>query len=111
MKKTAQQVINELPAECYGVLLMDKSLIKIEAGETGYHPLKNWENLMHAEECKNADQLADLLNERQGITKAQRKAMEWGSQFGYGTALSNPDNYDSLGNPIRKKVIAEVQDS
>lgn len=37
--KTAQENIANLPNYCYGVLLVDNSLIRIKAGESGYYPL------------------------------------------------------------------------
>lgn len=101
--KTAQQNIAKLPAQCFGVLLLDQSLIKIKAGESGYYPLTTMtpspEKMMKGEGCKTMSELADKFNAGDGVTKAQRKAMEWGSQFGWESGLADPERYDENGKP------------
>lgn len=105
--KTAQQNIALLPSECWGVLPVDKSLIRIKAGEQGYYPQKGdkkWlEDGLRIHGVKTTDELADILNADKGITIQQRKAMQWGSSFGWDTGLSNPERYDKKGNVILNK--------
>jgi hypothetical protein len=95
---TAQENIKLLPARCFGKLLMDNSIIIIAAGENGYHQVSEPPPI-------NSDQsIDDFINEinaEDGITINQRKAMEWGSQFGWGHGLANPDRWDENGKPIK----------
>ncbi len=99
--KTAKENVNGLPDYCWGVLLEDNSLIKIHAGESGYQPLKtmtpqpDW----FLKEGQTMSDLANEWNLELGITKAERKAMEWGSQFSWDSNLANPLNYDKNGRP------------
>lgn len=99
--KTAKEIICALPDWCYGVLPVDKSLIIIKAGESGYWPANH--HIPQPAKIKTADQIADELNAQRKITKAQRKAMEYGSMFGWGTGGADPDNYNENGNPIKTK--------
>lgn len=95
--QTAKENIAALPENCYGVLLMDKSLIQIKVGESGYYPVKNEAFVQEGLElfdCKTTNDLADKLNAERGITKAQRAAMEHGSMFGWETLLANPENWE-----------------
>ena len=98
---TAQQNIALLPAWCWGVLPEDKSLIRIKAGETGYYPLDmalTIDSKKVFPKDMTTDEIADELNKEKGITKGQRRAMEWGSIFGWGHGASNPEKYDEKGN-------------
>lgn len=38
-----------------------------------------------------------------GVTKAQRKAMEWGSQFGFESGLADSERYDKNGKYLKTK--------
>jgi hypothetical protein len=97
--RTAQQIIASLPAKCYGVNNATNGLIIIKAGKTGYYPVSDYQWMMDNHECTTPSQLADQLNDSDGVTKAQRAAMEWGSMFGYAVPLSDPENYDEHGAP------------
>ncbi len=106
-----------LPESCYGMLLVDNSLIIINALESGYHKVvtQPTKAFLEQELGKNGDPVGfinsaqdmaeamndfiDMINSEKGVTKAQRKAMEWGSQFGWSHGLSNPDSYDEDGRP------------
>lgn len=83
-----------LPEKCYGVLPSTNELIMIKRGEKGYYP-QNPENTPWSAEN------VDTLNERMGISKGQRIAMQNGSMFGWDTPSANPDNYDGNGNWIK----------
>lgn len=103
---TAQQNISKLPSRCYGVLLSDKSIIQIVAGETGYYPLnKSMEKDLLEKVFKGltVEQAVNRLNADDNITIQERKAMEWGSMMGWGGRLATADAYDETGNPISEK--------
>jgi hypothetical protein len=95
---TAKENISLLPDKCYGVLLMDNSLIVILAGEQGYHPISQPSPVVMG--GKSMDEFCNELNKELNVTVQQRKAMEWGSQFGYESTLANPNKYDEHGKPI-----------
>lgn len=85
--------MEKLPEKCYGVLKTTNELILIKRGVRGYF----------AQRKENAPwdvENVDILNERMGVTKAQRMAMEAGSVFGWDIPASNPDNYDQNGRYI-----------
>jgi hypothetical protein len=102
---TAQENINRLPERCFGTLMIDNSLIQIVAGETGYYPLDVdfVQRGLVLHKCITTDELADLLNQDIGISKRERCAMEWGSQFGYGTGLAMPERYNDDGTIIKEE--------
>jgi hypothetical protein len=106
LRAEARENLRKLPSSCWGVLLETKDIIKIIKGEKGYHKI-NGHSAKEGLEifgCSSFDELADKLNETEGITKPQRKAMEWGSQFGWHTRAANPDFYDKNGKPLKEKV-------
>jgi hypothetical protein len=83
-----------LPRTCYATHPTDASLILLKRGETGYYPTEGY-SLNNA--VPTFDELADLLNERLGVTKAQRAAMEAGSLFGWHVPAADPTHYDCAG--------------
>lgn len=96
-KKTAKENILRLPAECYGVLESENKLIRIKAGEMGYYepdPLRT--HLVNINSM-SPDEQADALNTDLGINKQTRKAMQWGSMFGWGGKLAQPEAYNEDG--------------
>ena len=68
---------NELPDTCFSVLPSTGQLIIIKKSESGYYP-SEWET---GDKERNVEE-ADRLNERLGVTPAQRLAMEIGSMCG-----------------------------
>lgn len=84
---------NELPQECFGVLKTTGETIMIRKGEKGYYPQDalQWAN-------------ADELNQTLGVSKAERKAMEMGSLFGWDIPATNPNIYDEDGRPKREVI-------
>lgn len=91
IKRTAKEIIADLPYECWSVLNTDPNqLIKIKAGESGYYPINNVPK--HWLKDKTMQEYADELNESDGITKAQVQAMEIGSMFGWGCPGADPLN-------------------
>lgn len=63
--------------------------ICIRRGESGYH-LSDWDT---GDKERNVE-LADLMNERRGVTPAQRQAMEIGSMAGWDVPGADPSNYE-----------------
>jgi hypothetical protein len=106
---TAKQNIALLPEWCWGVLPEDKSLIRIKVGQEGYFPLDRalTEDSKKVFDKKlTTNDIADSLNADMGITKAQRRAMEWGSIFGWGHGASNPERYDENGD-FKKELVKQ----
>ncbi len=91
---TAKENLLKLPEWCFGVLLVDNSLITIKAGEMGYYKPNVTPDRIISTEGKSVDEIADALNEEYGVTKAQRKAMEYGSQFGWEVGFANPEVWE-----------------
>ncbi len=94
----------KLPVKCYSILPSNESqLILIKRGESGYNPIeiKDVNDLTDNGfgQIATARVIADNLNEVEGVTKAQRSAMEHGSMFGWHTGLANPDMYNEEGTP------------
>jgi hypothetical protein len=105
----AQANLLKLPAWCFGRLLSDNTIIRINAGETGYRPCnQDWPQ----KECKarniTLDQLIDELNAKDGVTKAQRHAMECGSMWGWEKISADPDIYDENGVIIKEKLNSKI---
>lgn len=84
-----------LPEQCFGALPSTGELILIKRGEVGYYPQRPENAPWGAENI-------DHVNTQRGVTKAQRKAMEHGSLFGWENDLANPANYDENGDWIRR---------
>lgn len=77
-----------LPEICYGIHTMDNSLVLIKRGESGYWPTY--------EDCAaSTDEAANLLNDKRGVTRAQRRAMEMGSMFGFHVPGANPAAHET----------------
>lgn len=93
LNSRAKKNLRKLPKECWSVLPSSGALIKIRKGEDGYHPMGNLRTKTAKEVfgCDSNDQLADLLNEKMGISKAQRMAMEIGSMSGWDVPGADPD--------------------
>lgn len=87
-QKLLKSNLSKLPNLCYGVLPAEPKIILLKAGEKGY-----WESRI--EKCKDfdeAERLCDYLNENIEVTKSQRKAMEFGSMWGFDVPAADPDN-------------------
>ena len=81
----------KLPELCYAVHPTEGKTIILKAGEIGYH---DPDYGVQGEEAVNR------LNERMGVTRQQRAAMELGSIFGYHCPVADPDGYDATGKRI-----------
>lgn len=87
--------IEKLPEMCYTILKSKNEIVLIKRGVSGFFPQRE-------ENAKWELENLDCLNESLGVTKAQEKAMEMGSMFGWDTPSANPDNYDVNGHWIKK---------
>ena len=88
-ERFAPKVAEGLPAECFSTLQTTGQLICIRRGESGYYP-SQWDT---GDKERNVE-LADELNERLGVTPAQRQAMEIGSMAGWDVPGADPANYE-----------------
>lgn len=88
-ERFAPKVAEGLPAECFSTLQTTGQLICIKRGESGYYPSR-WDT---GDKERNVE-LADELNERRGVTPAQRQAMEIGSMAGWDVPGADPANYE-----------------
>ena len=77
-ERFAPKVAEGLPELCFSTLASSGQLICIRRGESGYYP-SQWDT---GDKERNVE-LADELNERRGVTPAQRQAMEIGSMAGW----------------------------
>ena len=82
-----------LPWSCYGAHPSDGTLILIRRDTSGYWPAEGYS----MGPFDTWSLVADFLNEKRGVTKAQRAAMEAGSLFGFDTAAADPTRYDDQG--------------
>ena len=88
-ERFALKVAEGLPELCFSTLASTGQLICIRRGESGYH-LSDWDT---GDKERNVE-LADLMNERRGVTPAQRQAMEIGSMAGWDVPGADPSNYE-----------------
>lgn len=88
-ERFAPKVAEGLPELCFSTLASTGQLICIRRGESGYYP-SQWDT---GDKERNVE-LADELNERRGVTPAQRQAMEIGSLAGWDVPGADPANYE-----------------
>ena len=88
-ERFAPKVAKGLPELCFSTLRTTGQLICIKRGESGYYP-SDWDT---GDKERNVE-LVDELNERLGVTPAQRQAMEIGSMAGWDVPGADPGNYE-----------------
>lgn len=94
----AVRIHEGLPDMCYSTLESTGELIIIERGEPGYR--KAWESSDYAPDNR---EMADVYNDKLGVTKNQRSAMEAGALFGWHVPMANPKMYDEDGKLDKKQ--------
>ncbi|AXQ68409.1 hypothetical protein HOT99_gp208 [Caulobacter phage CcrBL10] len=77
-----------LPDLCYAVSPADGTTVVLKKDETGYYPTGYG---------VQGQDVVDSLNERMGVTKQQRAAMEFGSIAGFHAPGASIDHYDENG--------------
>lgn len=87
----------DLPEKCFVYVESTDEIGIVTKGEKGYTPLRQKPERISVREG------AALLNDTQGVTKAQAEAMKAGSLFGWDTPAADPKNYDDAGKPHRPK--------
>ena len=88
-ERFAPKVAEGLPELCFSTLASTGQLICIRRGASGYYP-SQWDT---GDKERNVE-LADELNERRGVTPAQRQAMEIGSMAGWDVPGADPANHE-----------------
>lgn len=115
--ETAKQNIAALPAQCFGMRESDNSIIRINAGEMIYKKIpqpiemlklkkeeifKKTRIIPTKKEVVNA--LVNDLNTSAGVTTHQRKAMEFGSLFGWKSKAAYPKHWENVESTLNKSV-------
>ena len=85
MDTIERENLAKLPKLCYSILNTTGETIVIKSGQMGYF-LTDYG--VQGEDAVNS------INERLGVSKAQREAMDLGSMFGWDAPGANPDLYD-----------------
>lgn len=101
MERSGSTVIplrSSLPERCFSVLPSSGELILIARGRQGYSPCTD----STGDPAQNQT-LADVRNQRSGVTRAQEAAMLTGSMFGWEVAGADPRSYDENGQLLRSK--------
>ena len=91
---------SSLPVKCHIYIESTKQIAVVLRGESGYH-----QPVSAAKSKEESLAIVDMVNTRNGITKAQAAAMSAGSMFGWATPAADPANYDEQGRAIKPKHI------
>lgn len=78
----------DLPEVCYVFEPAEKpyGICAIKRGQKGFYPVKDYP---HGDAA-----LVDRLNEKLGVTSAQREAMRSGSMFGWNLPIADPKTWE-----------------
>lgn len=80
-----------LPEYCFIALKTTGEVVMVTRYQMGYNPTREGNEPWYGEET------ADIVNADRGITKAQARAMEAGSMFGWDIPAADPSMYDKYG--------------
>lgn len=83
----------KLPDLCYSVHIESGDTVVLKKGEKGFYDTGYG---------AQGDAVVDRLNERLGVTRQQRAAMELGSLVGFHAPGADPDRYDANGKPLKR---------
>ena len=89
-----------LPDYAYVYVASEDCIGRIKKGENGYETTDYGQNLKTPAEKKMK---VDRLNEQNGITKNQAKAMEAGSKYGWDNSASDPKTYEIDEKLMKRK--------
>jgi hypothetical protein len=84
--------IDKLPETCFVVDKANGEVALLRRGERGRYV----STIFHGN-AEEQEELVNYMNEKLGVTKAQREAMYAGSMFGFNSPAADPDNYDAEG--------------
>ena len=84
---TTRSILSSLPGIAFATLAVSGETIAICRGESSHY---------RVETTKTAEE----LNTMYGVSSAQAQAMLAGTLFGWHALLSDPEQYDTAGNPI-----------
>ena len=101
MQKNGNEVIplrSSLPEQCYVYLPTTNEIGIVKKGENGYYRT----DLSNGTPKENKE-LAEFMNGKLGVSKAQVEAMKAGSMVGWKTPAADPKNYDDNGTPMKPK--------
>lgn len=103
----AQRNLAKLPAKCYGIVLgnpVGKRVSILHAGMSGYHSTSEPPRLQEMSSAELSAEI-DAMNSEDGVTPAQREAMETGSIFGWDCPGADCDSATCImiaNSPITK---------
>ena len=101
VKLTGTKIIplrSSLPERCYTYVITRNEIGIIKKGESGYYRTD-----ISVHDSKDGKEMANDLNEKLGVSRAQAEAMKAGSMFGWEAPAADPKNYDAEGIPIKAK--------
>ena len=79
-----------LPPICYGLHPTENLVVCLMFGEEGYFPYFQNDGASR----ETLENMVTFLNTALGVTNAQRKAMEFGSMFGFDKKGANPQAWE-----------------
>ena len=103
--RKAFQLRSSLPGRCYVYVQSTDEIGIVKCGKMGYYPTdrKPIDGL-------SGQETVNLLNEQEGVTRAEASAMNAGSLFGWDIPAANPQNYDIEGKPIKSTPPETLED-
>lgn len=101
-ERFAPVLADGLPELCFSVHPSTGDLICIQRGGRGYYP-SDWST----DDRAHNQELADYNNERLGVTKAQRLAMECGSMIGWDSPGADPAQYENELRELSEEAMSQ----
>lgn len=86
---SAEKNLEKLPEYCYAVSDFSKELIVLKRGVPGYFPTN-----ISTSDAEENRAMADYMNSKLGVSKAQAQAMFVGSLFGWHVPGADPSMYE-----------------
>lgn len=89
---------SSLPDKCYVFIQTENKIGIVQKGESGYYKTD-----IEGGKPSETKALAEEMNKKLGVSKAQAEAMKAGSMFGWHTPAADPKSYDENGVLIKPK--------